>query len=115
KVLRGEGKMAGPPDFLVACLDVSGDRGTFRSQIDPDYKATRPPPPEDLRPQVERCLNILTTIGVPVMGAEGFEADDVIASIVDRVTREHENLRVRLISKDKDLRQLLADSDHPVE
>ncbi|HEX8876794.1 MAG TPA: DNA polymerase I [Phycisphaerales bacterium] len=111
KLLRGEGKLGGRPEFVAVALDVSGDQGTFRSRIYPDYKAHRPPPPEDLFPQVERCLSILRDIGVPVIGSEGFEADDVVASIVERLEREKPELRVRIVSKDKDLKQLLRGED----
>ncbi|MCL4742936.1 MAG: DNA polymerase I [Phycisphaerales bacterium] len=109
KLLRGEGAVGGTPDYVAVALDVSGDRGTFRSGLYPDYKATRPPPPEDLPRQVERCLAILREIGVPIVGAEGFEADDVIATIVDRLRAERPDVRVRIVSKDKDLKQLLRD------
>lgn len=111
KLLRGEGKVmassGGKPDYVAVALDVSGDRGTFRSQLDPEYKAHRPPPPEDLFPQVERCLAILKDIGVPVIGAEGFEADDVMATLATRLGIERPDLMIRMISKDKDLKQLL--------
>jgi DNA polymerase-1 len=113
KLLRADAKAtpnlarAGRPDFLAVALDVSGDRGTFRSQIYPEYKAQRPDPPEDLFPQVERCLAMLKAIGVPVLGAEGFEADDVMATLVTRLRAEQPDLRIRLVSKDKDLKQLL--------
>jgi len=116
KLLRGEEKhMEGPPDYLVVALDVSGDRGTFRSEIYPEYKATRPPPPEDLPVQVDRCLAMLEAMGVPTIGAAGYEADDVIASLIDRLKRDHPDLKVRIVSKDKDLKQLLADGDRSVE
>ncbi len=111
KLLRqdaGNLKDDGKPDYLAVCLDVSGDRGTFRSQLFPEYKATRSEPPDDLKPQVERMLKTLEAIGVPCVGAEGFEADDCIATLVRRLTREHPDLRVRFISKDKDLKQLLS-------
>jgi DNA polymerase-1 len=88
KLLRGEGNLGGSPDYIAVTLDVSGDRGTFRSQIYPEYKAQRPEPPEDLFPQVERCLKMLESIGVPILGAEGFEADDVIATLVAKLRRE---------------------------
>ena len=109
KLLRGEGKVGGKPAYVALVLDVSGDRGTFRSQLYPDYKAHRPPPPEDLRPQVDRCLAILREIGVPVLGSEGYEADDVIATLVKKLKLAHPDLTIRIISKDKDLKQLLAD------
>lgn len=111
KLLRGEGNLGGRPDYLAVVVDVSGDRGTFRSQIYPEYKATRPEPPEDLEPQVERCLALLHEIGVPVLGAEGFEADDVMATLVRRLRAEHPDLTIRLVSKDKDLKQLLREGN----
>ncbi|MBL8763028.1 MAG: DNA polymerase I [Phycisphaerae bacterium] len=107
KLLRGEGKIGGTPDYLALALDVSGDTETFRSRLDPQYKAHRPPPPEDLFPQVERCLSMLREIGVPVIGAEGFEADDAIATIAARLEASADPVRVRMVSKDKDLKQLL--------
>ncbi len=98
---------AGKPDYVAVALDVSGDRGTFRSQLYPDYKAHRPPPPEDLGPQVDRCLAMLGLLGIPVIGAEGYEADDVMATLVARLRASHPDLKIRLVSKDKDLKQLL--------
>src|SRR5215831_3153212 len=122
KLLRGEGKAmaaaGGKPDYVAVAIDVSGDRGTFRSQIYADYKATREEPPEALFPQVDRCLAMLKELGVPIIGAEGFEADDVIATLVTRLRKEHPDLRIRIIAKDKDLKQLLeqaADSTGGVE
>ncbi len=111
KLLRGDGLGAplAPDDMIAVALDVSGDRGTFRSELYPDYKATRPPPPEDLFPQVERCLAMLREVGVPIIGAEGFEADDVSATLVRQLLDSRGDLRIRLVSKDKDLKQLLDD------
>ena len=99
------------PDYLVVATDVSGDRGTFRSELYPDYKANRSEPPDDLKPQAERCVSILETLGVPVLGLEGYEADDVIATIARRIGEETPGVRVRIVSKDKDLQQLLTPSD----
>lgn len=112
KLLRGEGTIAkdgGKADMVAVCLDVSGDRGTFRSQIYPEYKANRSAPPEDLEPQVDRCLETLKKIGVPLVGAEGFEADDCIATLVSTLQRTDPDVRIRIISKDKDLKQLLRE------
>jgi DNA polymerase-1 len=95
------------PTHLAVVLDVSGDRGTFRSQIFPEYKANRDAPPSDLKPQVDRCLEVLGQLGVPSFGLEGVEADDVIATIVRRMRRSRPELAIRIISKDKDLQQLL--------
>ena len=111
KLLRGqEARMqdvGGPPTYAAVALDVSGDRGTFRSQLYTEYKANRDAPPEDLRPQVDRCLAMLGELGMPVIGSEGYEADDVIAAIAERMKREHPDMLIRVISKDKDLKQLL--------
>lgn len=111
KLLKGEGAAmkawGGTPTYVVVALDVGGDRGTFRSQIYPEYKATRSEPPEDLGPQVERCLGLLKEIGVPVIGMEGFEADDVCATLVTKLQQQHPEIAIRMVSKDKDLKQLL--------
>ena len=69
------------PDYVAVAIDVSGDRGTFRSEIYPEYKATRDEPPENLPVQIERCLGILEAVKIPVLGEEGYEADDVIATL----------------------------------
>ena len=86
-----------------------GDRGTFRSELYPEYKANRDAPPEDLGPQVDRALDMLeTTRRAGARRAEGFEADDVIATIASTYSANHPDIRVRIISKDKDLKQLLG-------
>ena len=95
------------PGHLALALDVSSDRGTFRSQLYPEYKANRDAPPSDLRPQVDRCLELMRSMEIPIYGVEGFEADDVIATLVKRVRADHPEVEIRIISKDKDLQQLL--------
>ena len=113
KLLRAEGtninEAGGKPDYIAVALDVGGDRGTFRSQLYTPYKATRKEPPEDLEPQVKRCLAMLREVGVPIIGVEGFEADDVIATMVTTLKGSHPDLRIRMVSKDKDLKQLLEE------
>jgi DNA polymerase-1 len=93
------------PDYVAVAIDVSGDRETFRSEIYPEYKATRTAPPETLGPQIERCVSILRELGIPVVFKEGFEADDVIATLAGRIADA--GVGVRIVSKDKDLKQLL--------
>lgn len=100
-------KQAKPNDYIVVALDVSSDRGTFRSQIYPDYKANRDAPPEDLAPQVIRIKEICDTWDIPMIGVEGFEADDVIATLCDRFNNQPD-LNIKIISKDKDLQQLIS-------
>ncbi len=95
------------PEYLAMVIDASGDRGTFRSQMYPEYKMNREAPPEALSPQVERCVALTRAIGVPVLGVEEVEADDTIATVVERLKREAPGLKIRIVSKDKDLMQLL--------
>ncbi len=97
------------PDRLAVVIDASGDRGTFRSQIYPEYKAHRDPPPEDFRGQVDRCLELLRLLRIPVLAIEEVEADDVIASLVARFRQEHPEVPIRICSRDKDLTQLIAE------
>ncbi len=101
KVLREQ-----RPGHLVVAIDASGDRGTFRSRIDPEYKANREAPPEDFGPQVDRCLELLNALGIPVVAVEGVEADDAIASLVARWRREDPDIEIRILSRDKDLAQI---------
>ena len=102
KLLRDE-----RPRHLAVAIDVSGDQESFRTQLYPEYKANREQAPEDFHPQVERCIEILQRLGIPVIGVEGVEADDVIATIVRRTRRDHPGMRVRIVSRDKDLTQLV--------
>ena len=102
KLLRDE-----KPNYLAVVIDVSSDKETFRSEIDPDYKANREPPPDDFGSQVDRCLEILEVLQIPVLGEAIVEADDVIASLVKRMRFEHPAMKIRIISRDKDLTQLI--------
>jgi len=97
------------PSHLVLVVDASGDRGTFRSQIYPEYKAHRDPPPEDFGPQAERCMEFARLAGIPLYAMEEVEADDVIATLVRKARRADPDMRIRIVSKDKDLSQLLDD------
>ncbi len=95
------------PEYLAVVIDASGDHGTFRSQIYPEYKANRSAPPEDLEPQVERCVALLRELQVPELAVEGVEADDTIATVVSRMRAQHPELEIRIVSRDKDLGQLV--------
>ncbi|MFA7237194.1 MAG: DNA polymerase I [Phycisphaeraceae bacterium] len=112
KLLREE-----KPDYLAMAIDIGGDQGTFRTQLDPQYKAQRQAPPEDFHPQVERIVEIVGMLNIPVLSAVTFEADDVIATICDRVNKlpgsgtslPGAGVEVRIVSRDKDLKQLLGE------
>jgi DNA polymerase-1 len=95
------------PEELVVVIDAAGDTETFRSALYPEYKAHRDPAPADFHPQVERCLEALKLMGIPVLAVEGVEADDVIATLVARFHRTNPAHRLRMVSRDKDLGQLV--------
>jgi DNA polymerase-1 len=97
------------PTHLVTVIDKAGDRGTFRSELYAEYKTNRDEPPEDFRPQVERCLQVLELLRIPVLAVERVEADDVIATLIRRMAEEHPDLPIRIVSRDKDLTQVLRD------
>jgi DNA polymerase-1 len=94
------------PDYLVMVMDVS-DETVFRKNIYPEYKAHRDLPPEDLPAQADRIVQILETVGIPILRKERFEADDIMATLAKRLAGE--DLDIFLVSKDKDLEQLLSD------
>ncbi len=100
---------SGGPTHLAVALDVSGDTGTFRSEIDEDYKANREAAPDDFHPQVERCLEVIESLDIPLLGVEGAEADDVIATVARRVVESTHDMDVWIISADKDLTQIVGD------
>lgn len=94
------------PDYLAVALDVS-DSTVFRCAIYPEYKAHREPPPEDFPVQARRIISILEAAKIPILRKEGFEADDVMATLAQRLGRAY--FHVYLVSRDKDLDQLLTD------
>jgi len=96
------------PDYVVMAIDVPGE--TFRDQMYSQYKAHRDPPPDDFFPQEQRIFEMTRMFGIPVVGVAGVEADDVIATLTHRVLDDEASRQteVRIISRDKDLHQLLG-------
>ena len=97
--LRGD-----KPDFLVCALDLDGP--TFRQELYPEYKAHRPPMPHELALQIPHVTRMFEAIGVAYMGVPGFEADDVMATLVKAGVEQ--GYDVVLCTTDKDCRQLLG-------
>ncbi len=95
------------PDYLAMVIDAAGDEGVFRKQIDPNYKATRKPRPDDFGPQEARILQICRDAGVPIYFVPAYEADDVLATMAKRLAGQ--GYETFLVTKDKDLRQVLDD------
>ncbi len=93
------------PSHLAVIFDA-GEK-TFRNDIYKEYKANRPPPPEDLIPQFPLVRDATRAFGVSCVELAGFEADDLIATYA-RLAREA-GARCTIISSDKDLMQLVVD------
>ena len=93
------------PRLMAVALDAGRD--TFRREIFPEYKAHRPPAPDDLRSQLQRCEQIVLGYHAAIYKHEGVEADDLIATVVRRA-RELQ-LKVVILAADKDLMQLVGD------
>src|SRR5947209_16358539 len=83
----------------------SGDETVFRKEIFSEYKANRASRPEDFLPQEQRILQIVRDAGVPIFAKPGMEADDLIATMARKLCGQ--GYDIVLVSKDKDLRQLL--------
>jgi len=95
------------PKYLAMAIDGPAEK-LLRRKVYPDYKVTRKPMPEDLPAQVRRILQIVRAMGVRVLECEGYEADDILATVARRFASN--DLRVVLISRDKDLDQLVNDN-----
>src|SRR5262249_50018169 len=93
------------PDYLVFAFDRPGP--TFRSAIDPDYKAHREPPPPDLEMQFPMIEQVVAAFNLPVIAFDEFEADDVLATL--SVAGRDRGMEVILATTDKDCRQLIGE------
>lgn len=93
-------------DYIAVVFDRA--RKTFRSDIYPQYKAHRPPPPDDLIPQFELVREATRAMGLKAVDMEGFEADDLIATYARQATEA--GAKVTIVSSDKDLMQLVNDN-----
>ena len=99
-----ESKGDNAPTHIAVIFDYSGK--TFRNEIYPKYKAHRPPAPEDLVPQFPLFRDATRAFNVPCIEVEGFEADDIIATLSCRA-REAGG-QVTIVSSDKDMMQLVG-------
>ena len=92
---------------IIVVFDAKGK--TFRNDIYSEYKANRPPMPDELRNQLEPVKSICKAIGFPLIEIAGVEADDVIATIAKKA--KDAKLKCVISSLDKDLMQLVDDPD----
>ncbi|MFZ2754459.1 MAG: DNA polymerase I [Lysobacteraceae bacterium] len=100
-MLRGHIKEK--PDYIAFVVDASGP--TFRDDLDPQYKANRPPMPDDLRAQIEPMMKIVEALGIPILRVPGVEADDVIGTLAAQGAAD--GLAVTISTGDKDFAQLV--------
>jgi DNA polymerase-1 len=105
-MLRGHLKER--PDYLAFVVDASGP--TFRDALDPEYKAHRPPMPDDLRAQIEPMLSIVEAQGIPILRVPGVEADDVIGTLA--LQAADGGIDVTISTGDKDFAQLVRRLDN---
>jgi DNA polymerase-1 len=93
-------------DHIAVIFDRA--RKTFRSEIYEDYKAHRPPPPDDLIPQFELVREATRAMNIPAVDMEGYEADDLIATYARQAVEA--GAEVTIVSTDKDLMQCVGPS-----
>ena len=105
KLVREEKEERGITHLLVV-FDASGK--TFRNDIYPEYKANRSEAPEDLIPQFPVIRKATSAFNIPFVELLGYEADDLIASYAEEAQKH--NMKVTIVSSDKDLMQLVSDN-----
>ena len=101
KLIRDE-----QPDKVAVVFDAKGK--TFRNDIYPEYKANRPPMPDELRVQIEPLHEIIKAQGLPLISIEGVEADDVIGTMSQQAVEQ--GYEVLISTGDKDMAQLVNDN-----
>lgn len=92
------------PTYLVCAIDLSGPG--VRDEIYEEYKANRSEMPDDLRPQIAVIVEVMESFGIPVISAEGWEADDVLATLARQANEA--GIETAIVTSDKDARQLIT-------
>ncbi|CAK3972626.1 DNA polymerase I [Vibrio crassostreae] len=93
-------------DRIAVIFDAKGK--TFRDDMYPEYKANRPPMPDDLRCQIEPLHNVIRAMGLPLISIPGVEADDVIGTLASQASAM--GMPVLISTGDKDMAQLVDDN-----
>ncbi len=91
------------PEYIAVVFDAPG--GSFRNQLYKEYKANRPPMPDDLRVQIEPLHDIIRAMGLPLLMVEGVEADDVIGTLARQAGEQ--GMETLISTGDKDMAQLV--------
>ena len=92
------------PDYAAFVLDASGP--TFRDALYPQYKANRPPMPDEMRQQIEPMIELVEALGLPLLRVPGVEADDVIGTLARQACAA--GVPVLISTGDKDFAQLVC-------
>lgn len=92
------------PEHMAVVFDAKGK--TFRNDMYAEYKANRPPMPDDLREQIDPIHQIVKAMGLPLLVVEGVEADDVIGTLADQATKA--GIDTLISTGDKDMAQLVS-------
>ncbi len=98
------------PSHVAVTFDFSFE--SFRNELEPDYKAQRGEPPEDLAPQFGICAEVSQALGLPVFEQEHYEADDLIGTLATQLARK--GARSVVMTSDKDLAQLVREDGRVV-
>jgi len=98
------------PSHAAVCFDAA--MTSFRNEIEPEYKAQRGEPPDDLEPQFDLCHEISVALGFATYEVDDYEADDLLGTISDEVLRRRGDARV--LTSDKDLCQLVREDGRVV-
>lgn len=93
-------------DRIAVIFDAKGK--TFRDDMYPEYKANRPPMPDDLRCQIEPLHNVIRAMGLPLISISGVEADDVIGTLASQASQQ--GIPVLISTGDKDMAQLVDEN-----
>ena len=94
------------PYYVAVAFDK--DKHTFRNELYADYKATRKPAPDELRPQFALIREVLACLGIHVLETEGYEGDDIIGTVAKQVPTD--DTSVSVITGDRDALQLVDDN-----
>jgi 5'-3' exonuclease len=98
------------PTHAGVCFDAA--MTSFRNELEPEYKAQRGDPPDDLEPQFDLCHEISVALGFATYEKDDYEADDLLGAIADEVVRRRASARV--LTSDKDLCQLVREDGRVV-
>ena len=96
------------PEYLIMLFDSKGP--TFRHKIYEEYKANRPPMPEDLSIQIPYIKEVTRGLNLPLLELEGYEADDLIGTLAAKA--EEAGFSVVMVTGDKDFMQLVTENIH---